>query len=319
MTAPALVDDLGPRRWQQLLEEQDSVLSRRQCLLGGMTEDQWQWRLDTGRWQSVLPGVVAAHSGEVTDRQRAWAAVLFVGAGAHLSADAALLQYGMKLPAPAVIHVALPEQRIVVPQCFEPGGAHDDARRLQPHRVRRLADWTHPARQPPVLRVGPATLHAAAWAPTARAAEWRVAGAVQQRLVRPGDLRQVLLGMPRLPRRALVREVLDDVELGAHAASELDFLRFLRRHELPLPDRLQRPVRAGKVRYLDAWWERQRVNVEMDGAHHRLVGTWDDDALRGNDVVLVERHDRILLLRLTRGNLRHDELRVAAQLRDALL
>ena len=125
--------------------------------------------------------------------------------------------------------------------------------------------------------------------------------------------------MPHLPRKALLREVLDDVELGAHAASELDFLRFLRRHGLPAPDRLQRPIRSGTLRYLDAWWERQRVTAEMDGAHHRLVGVWDDDALRANDVVLVERHDRILLLRFTRGNLRHDELRVAAQLRKALL
>lgn len=61
------------------------------------------------------------------------------------------------------------------------------------------------------------------------------------------------------------------------------------------------------------------MNAELDGAHHRTVGSWDDDALRANDVVLVERHDRILLLRFTRGNLRHDGDRVAAQLRDALL
>jgi very-short-patch-repair endonuclease len=72
------------------------------------------------------------------------------------------------------------------------------------------------------------------------------------------------------------------------------------------------------VRYLDAWWERQRVTVEIDGAHHRLVGTWDADSLRGNDVVLAERHDRILLLRYTTGNLRHDDAQVAQQLREAL-
>jgi very-short-patch-repair endonuclease len=142
---------------------------------------------------------------------------------------------------------------------------------------------------------------------------------VQQGLTRPADLRRLLDEMPRLQRRALVREVLEDVEHGAHAGSELDFLRLLRSHRLPLPGRLQRPIRTGKRRYLDAWWDKQRVNAEMDGAHHRTVGTWDDDALRGNDVVLVERHDRILLLRFTRGNLRHDGERVAEQLREALL
>ncbi|MCY7364813.1 MAG: hypothetical protein LH469_05815, partial [Frankiaceae bacterium] len=64
---------------------------------------------------------------------------------------------------------------------------------------------------------------------------------------------------------------------------------------------------------------RQRVNAEMDGAHHRSVGTWESDVLRANDVVIGEAHDRILLLRFTRGNLRHDGARVAAQLAAVLL
>jgi very-short-patch-repair endonuclease len=287
-----------------------------QARLGGLSEDQWQWRLDTGRWQSVLHGVAVAHSGEVTDRQRAWAAVLYVGRDARLSADAALIELGMRLSAPREIHVVSPRE--VVPQVFarEPD---DDVVRVTPHRALRLEEWAHPVRQPPLLRAPVAALHAAAWASSDRAAEWRVAAAVQQRLVRVGDLRPVLQQMPRVHRRGLLREVLDDIEYGAHAASELDFLRFLRAHRLPRPDRLQRPVRTGKLRYLDAWWERQRVNVEMDGTHHRTVGIWDEDALRANDVVLVERHDRILLLRFTRANLRHDAERVAAQLAQALV
>jgi hypothetical protein len=306
----------APPTVPQLLDDQDRVISRVQARGAGLSEDQWQWRLDSGRWQSVLHGVAVAHSGPVTDRQRAWAAVLYAGDGARLSADAALVTLGMRLPSPREIHVV--SSREVAPQVF----AHapdEDAVRLRTHRAQRLSAWAHPARQPPVLRLPVAALHAAAWASSDRAAEWRIAAAVQQRLTRPADLRELLVEMPRLRRRGLVREVLEDIELGAHAASELDLLRFLRAHGLPRPDRLQRPVRTGKQRYLDAWWERQRVNAEMDGAHHRTVGTWDDDALRGNDVVLVERHDRILLLRFTRGNLRHDGPRVAAQLRDALL
>ena len=187
-----------------------------------------------------------------------------------------------------------------------------------PHRTRRLQEWVHPVRRPPVVRAAPALLHAVAWADSDRAAEWRVAAAVQQRLLRPSDVRRALAGMPRLPRTRLVRTVLDDVELGAHAASELAFLRFLREHRLPLPDRLQRLVRTGAVCYLDAWWERQRVAAEVDGAHHRLVSAWDADVLRANEVVVAERHARLLLLRFTTGNLRHDGRRVAAQLARAL-
>ena len=292
------------------------MISRVQARRGGMSEDEWQWRLDSGRWQSVLYGVAVAHSGGITLRQRAWAGVVFPNGGASLSADVAMIEHGVKLPVPTEIHVVCARQ--VVPQryCSDPEAP---VVRLTTHRAARVAAWSHPVKQPPVLRLPYAVLHAAAWAPTDRAAEWRVAAAVQQRRALPKDLRAALVEMPRLERRRLIRDVLDDVELGAHAASELDFLRFLRRHGLPLPDRMQRPVRTGTIRYLDAWWARQRVNAEMDGAHHRMVGTWDDDALRANDVVLVERHDRILLLRFTRANLRHDGERVARQLRDALL
>jgi hypothetical protein len=312
MTAPAPAS--SPPHWSAVLEQQDQVISRRQARLGGLSEDQWQWLLDSDRWQAVLPGVAVAHSGEITARQRAWAGVLYAGAGARLSGDVALIEHGLRLPAPSTLAVAVPEKRKVAGRRLA-----DDSARLEPHRVLHLERWSHPVRQPPVLRVGPAALHAAAWAASDRAAEWRLAATVQQRLIRAADLRRVVGEMPRLRRRQLVLDVLDDIELGAHAASELDFLRFLRRHELPPPDRLQRPVRTGKICYLDAWWERQRVSAEMDGVHHRLVGTWEDDALRANDVVLVEKDDRILLLRFTRGNLRHDEARVAGQLRDALL
>ncbi len=113
--------------------------------------------------------------------------------------------------------------------------------------------------------------------------------------------------------------VLEDVERGAHAGSELRLLALLRRHQLPLPDVLQLRVRTTGLRYLDAWWERPRVVAEMDGAHHMEVGCWDADTLRGNDIVVSERHDRVLLLRFTTGNLRHDEPAVAEQLRSALL
>ena len=162
-------------------------------------------------------------------------------------------------------------------------------------------------------------LHSAAWASSDRASEWRVAAAVQRRLVNVAQLREALKLLPKMPRRQSIRLVLDDVELGAHARTELDFLAFLRRNDLPLPDRLQFVVRANGKRYLDAWWEKQRVGAEIDGAHHMEVGNWDDDALRSNEVVVAAREDRVMLLRVTPGNMRHKEVELAAQFRAALL
>ncbi len=294
--------------WLELLGEQDAVLSRWQALEAGMTRSAWEHRIRTGRWQLVLPGVAAAHSGDVTWRQRAWAATVYAGEGAALSGDAAVhlaAQAGDRSRAeapPERIDVAVPANCKVSRRAF-----------FVPHRCSALDVLRHPARRPSQLRVAPAVLHSAAWAKTARAAEWRLAAPVQSRLVRVSDLRSALSLLPRLHRWALMRSVLVDAELGAHAGTELDFLALLRRHGLPLPDRMQRRLRSNGLYYLDCWWQGRRVAVEIDGGHHREVRTWDHDTLRGNEVQLAH-SDRLLLLRYTGGNLRHDEPLVATQL-----
>ncbi|MBK5305864.1 MAG: hypothetical protein JJD92_04170 [Frankiaceae bacterium] len=256
----------------------------------------------------VLPGVVVAHNGTVTFEQKVQAAVLYGGEGAAVSGDALIHLTKPRGDGPTSIDVAVAASRQVAPYSF-----------FVPHRCSRLADLTHPVRVPPQIRIAPAVLHAAAWAPTDRAAKWRVAAAVQRRLVTVSLLRDALQQLPKLPRRRGIRLVLDDVELGAHARTELDFLAFLRRNELPMPDTLQFKVRANGVRYLDAWWDKQRVAAEIDGAHHMDVGSWDDDAMRSNEVLVATRDDRVLLLRVTAGNMRHQEVQLATQFRAVLL
>lgn len=313
MTRPERSQELT---WRELLEEQDLVLARTQALATGMSEDAWQWRIETGRWTRLVPGVAVAHSGDASSRQRAWGAVLHAGRGAALTGEVALVEQGFRSSWPSRdLDVAVPEERVVR---AVPIATHDVVTRVVPHRVRGLDAWRHLGRRPAVLRVAPAVLHAAAFASTDRAAEWRIAAVVQQRLATPQQISEALQGMPRLRRHALISRVIADVDQGVQAQSELDFLRLLRRHRLPVPDRLQRLVRAGGKRYLDAWWERQRVAAEIDGAHHLEVGQWSADVMRSNDVVVAERHDRLLLLRFTTGNLRHDEAAVIGQLRRAL-
>ncbi|HVM27407.1 MAG TPA: hypothetical protein VM433_07015 [Mycobacteriales bacterium] len=300
--------------WKVLLDTQQQVISRRQARAAGMSEDAWQWLLDTGRWQLLLRGVAAAHSGHVTAGQRAWAAVLSAGDGAALSGDAALVDRGLSIDITRY-DVVVPEDRQVRMKRFYEDGAPVSRLTVQAHPCAVAADG--PSWRVPQVTVEAAVLQAVDWAPSARAGEWRIAAAVQQRLTAPSALRAALPHVAGT-RSELVSVVLDDVELGAHARSELDFLAFLKEHGLPLPDRLQRPVRRTGLHYLDAWWVRQRVAAEVDGAHHRLASTWDADTLRSNDVLLAERHDRVLLLRLTTGNLRHDRAVLARQFGSAL-
>lgn len=311
ITVP-LVTSPQPVRWQRLVQAQDGVLSRRQALLHGLGEEGWQWRLSLGRWQSLLPGVAAAHNGAVTARQRAWAAVLYAGEGGALAGDAALVAAGLDVPEPRTYDVAVPARRQVRAQ-----RGRGDGPRVVVHRLVRLPDLVTPSLGPPRVRPAPAVLQAATWAPTDRAAEWRVAVAVQQGVVTVPELRSAW--GRETGRQELLRRLFDEVEFGAHALSELDFLRLVHRNGLPDPDRCQLAVRAGgRVRYLDAWWGKPRVAAEIDGAHHRSVTAWSADVLRANDVSVRSGADRVLLLRYTTGNLRHDEPVVVAQLRAAL-
>lgn len=300
-TAPAL-------GWRDLLSAQGHVITRRQGLRTGLSEEAWLWRLQREKWQSPLPGVAIAHRGEPTFEELVWCAVLYGGPGAAVSGDALVRLLSPRAPRPDVIDVAVSSTSRRAPKAF-----------FRPHRCALPDALWHPVREPPQLRAAPGVLHAAAWASSDRAAEWRIAAAVQRRVVTVPQLREAAAQLPRLRRRALIVGVFDDVELGAHAQTELDFLAFLRRHALPLPDRMQFKVRANGKRYLDAWWEAQRVAAELDGAHHMEVASWDLDGLRANEIVVAHAANRVVLLRVTSGNLRHAEVQLAEQFRAVLI
>lgn len=299
-------------RWQQQLARQEGVLARHQALDGGMTKHEWDWKLSNGLWQRALPGVAIAHTGGTSERERAWAAVLHAGKGAALSGDAALRLAGLAAVSGKDLDVVVPRPRNVVGARLET----TERGAVLIHRVHRPERWTREHRGLPVVSAHAAVLHAVAWAASDRDAEWRIAAAVQRRITAVPSLRKVLEQMPRLRRHALVLAVLDDVELGAHAGSELQYLRFCRAHGLPLPDELQVRVRAGKLHYLDARYRRQKVTVELDGAHHREVATWEADALRTLRLVAAMSGEQVV--RLTPGMLRHDGDEVARHLRVVL-
>lgn len=296
--------------WQETAEQQDGVLARRQALAAGMTAAAWEWKLGTDRWRLALPGVAVAHNGPPSERQLAWAACLHAGEESAVSGDALLRLLGMKGNLGESIDVVIPRRRRAVPgQLF--GETAFSVRRTDVPEGRRT--WLLGL---PVVDQHLALLHAAAWAATDRAAEWRVAAAVQQRIAAVPRLRTALAELPRLPRRRLLRAVLDDVEHGAHAGSELAYLRFCRKHRLPEPDVMQLKVRAGSMRYLDARYLRQRVTLELDGTHHRDAGQWEADALRTLQLAVAMPGER--QLRLTMGNLRHDGDEVARLLHQLL-
>lgn len=308
MTSPDR--DEAPLTWRDIADEQDDVLGRQQALATGLTPDAWDWRIQH-EWTSIGKGVAVLHTGDPTPAQLRWAAVVHAGRAAALTGDAALVVHGVKRLSFVIHDVAVPAGRHVV-------WVRDPLLTMRPWQLTHLSDLVSPRPGVPVLKAEVAVLHAAARAASDREAEKRIAMVVQQRVTTAGRIREAVAKMPRLRRRQLIATVLDDVELGAHAESELDFLRFCRRNGLPEPDELQVKVRANGIKYLDARYRGQRVGVELDGAHHMWVEQWDADTLRSLELAVSSRGNGEQLVRLTSGNLRHSEARVAELLRTLL-
>jgi len=156
---------------------------------------------------------------------------------------------------------------------------------------------------------------AAAWARTDDDARAVVAAAFQQRRVCLADIEAVAAALSRSHRRALVLQTARYSAGGAHSISELDLVQICRRHRIPTPDQqVRRADSTGRNRYLDAYWKRWRLHVEIDGSFHLEVRTWWNDMRRQNDVWISG--DRVL--RFPAWALRSRPAEVAAQIRKAL-
>jgi hypothetical protein len=101
----------------------------------------------------------------------------------------------------------------------------------------------------------------------------------QQRLTTPARLRETLASYPRLPGRALLAAVLDDVATGAYSVLERRYLpRVERPHGLPRAQRQGAFTQGSRSGFRDVQYVAQRVTVELDGrlGHEFAVDQWVD-------------------------------------------
>jgi Protein of unknown function (DUF559) len=268
-----------------VLSRHDGVLSLG-FAMKYLTRDALRWRVSSGRWQQPCRGIVVAQSGPLTEFQALRIAVLWAGPGGALAGlTAASLDglQGFTDRGPCVerpIHVLVP--------------VSSPPRRTRPslplvvHYSRLLgADDIHPLREPRRTRMARSLVDAAVWMATDRGAQAVLAAGVQQRLVRIADLTAIVARNQRLPRRGMITDTLEDIAGGAHALSELDFTRLIRRYRLPPPDRqASRTDSGGRRRWLDAVWKTARLAVEVDGRHHMDAAQYWADMDRDNDLTV---------------------------------
>nr|UXE44623.1 hypothetical protein Hi04_10k_c2835_00028 [uncultured bacterium] len=159
------------------------------------------------------------------------------------------------------------------------------------HESRRFeATDIHPVREPRRVGVARAAIDAAAWTKQPRSACGLLAAVVQQGKA-PARLLSSELGRAGAIRhRRLMQAVLNDIEGGAQALTEVDLARVCQRYGLFVPERqLVRVDSQGRRRYLDARVSApngRSVLVEVDGALHLVASTYWQDMLRLNEILI---------------------------------
>lgn len=264
------------RKAEELADEQDGIVSRRQLKELGLTRWQVKAELRARRWAAVGRQAVCVHCGPLGIEAREWVAVLEAGPRGFLDAGSALRRQGLK-------GYDTPGIRISVPR-----GARI-YRRISGVDIRQTRRWSQDdmaTTRIPCVRVAVAAVRAAIWARSDRQAALVLAMVVQQGLATAEMIAVELLRIRRDKRRAFVHGVVLDLVGGIRSLGELDVVRGCRRRGLPEPSKqVVRRGRNGKY-YLDLYWEQWRLVVEVDGIQHAWVDNLVGDAVRHNDIAL---------------------------------
>lgn len=289
-----------------LAEAQFGVATRQQLIGLGVTLSTIDAQLAAQRWTTWGSHVVIMHNFELTRTQLMWAAVLDAGYPAALASHTALELHGFK---------AFAQEANQLHLLIERGAKVTKHPLITVHESRRVKPQFHV--EVAGLRcteIARSAIDAAAWQPWPRFACAQVAAVVQQGLCTAEDLERAMRYVGRVRHKAHLREAISDIRGGSQALSELDLINLCRRFSLQEPDRqVKRSDRDGRLRYLDAEWKLvngRRVVLEVDGAHHLDVASWQADMRRERGVVI----GGAQVLRATSVEVRVEPSQVAADL-----
>ncbi|WP_123788513.1 hypothetical protein [Phytoactinopolyspora halophila] len=251
---------------QQIVREQDGVfrLDQVATLVSWSMADH---AVRTGRWSRPHRGVYVAHNSDLTKRQESWVCLLAGPPGSALGGLTAAELDGLRGFDAAGTYLVVP---LKSRSPTRPG--------LVVKRSGELTDGdVHPSRRPRRTRVPRSLVDAASWqGSTGRASSIILAG-VQQRLVRPDDLRDALARRGRCRNRLVIRQSIYDAEGGIASVPERDFGRIVRMFTLPEPERQAVIQRSDGRFYLDAHWRKYGVSSEVHGIQHLELFSWDAD------------------------------------------
>jgi very-short-patch-repair endonuclease len=268
------------RACRELLTEQCGVLSRRQALRLGFSEDMIAWRLRIQSWQQLHAGVYAVFTGEPPRAAVLWAAVLRSGPGSLLSHYSAAELHHLSDTASPAIHVTVPLGRHV-----------RGTTGLVIHRSSHIETARHPSLLPPRTRIEETVIDLTQVARNAEDAFHWLCRACGSRMTTSDRLLAALAHRKKVRFRKELVSGLAVIKEGVHSNLEYRYVRGIERpHGLPVARR-QAPVSiAAGRRYLDNLYPEFGVAVELDGhAAHLAQDRWRDvhrdNALTGAGII----------------------------------
>jgi hypothetical protein len=245
-----------------VLTKQDGLLTRSQAHEYGFSDRMIHSRLASRRWMLVLSGVYATFTGELNERQRCRAALLWAGEAAMLGAATAARLHGLRyLPnnGDTKVHLLLPHQQRCSPQAF-----------VVVRRGRELpTPWLR--HDLPIAPPASAVVDTCRLLGDLRAVRALVAETVQRGVATIDQLaHETAIGGSAGSK--WIRRALTDVRGGARSAPEAEW------RDLVLASRLPPPVFNHSLYSLtgefiarpDSFWEEYGVAVEIDSMEWHL-------------------------------------------------
>jgi len=265
---PSSLGSVAQRRLLVLLSVQAGIVDRDQALAVGLSRGQISYRLRSGAWQRVYPGVYATFTGPASRDARFWAALLFAGDDAVLSHETAAELTSLTDRKSAAISVTVPNARRVA----APRGIV-----IYRQRHRQLK-WRFARGIPPhTLTEDTVTDLVNASATFDDAVAW-VTAAFARRLTSEHMLRQAIAARSRVRWRGQLDDVITLAAGGTHSVLEFRYDRDVERaHGLPRAAR-QAPFikQDGSRGYRDRYYQHYgRLVIELDGRNYHLDETRD--------------------------------------------
>jgi hypothetical protein len=255
---------------RNVAQRQDGIVSRSQAIRAGLSVGMVKFRVSSGRWRQIYPGVYATFTGGPGRGAQLWAALLSAGAGAVLSHEtAAELQRLADKPV-EMIHVTVPVQRRIRP-----------AEGVSLHRSVRAAKAVQAYSYPPRTRVEETVLDLTQAAANFDDACGWVTRALARGLTDEEGLLAAMRQRAKLRWRTDLGDLIAAAAGGDHSVLEYRYDRDVdRAHGLPRAIR-QAPFTGpggGRGRR-DRLYAEYGVAVELDGrVAHPAESQWKDKA-----------------------------------------